>query len=78
MNEIERITRKHFMIFPPYDFSKSVDRHWNSLLFLTARQADSANLPANEDDFTSFTRLGPLPNHPEFIFPKNDRAFHAG
>jgi hypothetical protein len=46
--------------------------------FPTARQADSANLPANEDDFTSFTRLGPLPNHPEFIFPKNDRAFHAG
>jgi hypothetical protein len=46
--------------------------------FLTARQADSANLPANEDDFTSFTRLGPLPNHPEFIFPKNDLAFHAG
>ncbi|MCX5821772.1 MAG: hypothetical protein NT047_17960 [Deltaproteobacteria bacterium] len=37
---------------------------------MTERQADPANLPANEDDFTSFTRLGPLPNHPEFIFPK--------
>jgi len=46
--------------------------------FLTARQADSANLPANENDFTSFTRLGPLPNHAELISPKNDRAFHAG
>jgi hypothetical protein len=29
--------------------------------FLTARQADSANLPANEDDFTAFTRQDPCP-----------------
>jgi hypothetical protein len=29
--------------------------------FLTARQADSANLPASEDAFTSFTRRDPCP-----------------
>jgi hypothetical protein len=37
---------------------------------LTSRQADSADLPANEDDFTSFTHLGPLPNDAEFIVPE--------
>jgi hypothetical protein len=77
MNEIEMITRKHFMIFPPYDFSKSMDRHWNSLIF--DRTAGRFGQPARKRRRIHLLHPSrPLPNHPEFIFPKNDRAFHTG